>query len=75
MVCLYILESIGSFEGDRGGALSKRDRYFWQYNTQAKGPKGARLSKGPKETDPHSIENAIDPVFSPECSSQGIRHR
>ena len=40
-------ESIGSsFTDDYAVSSSKREkRYFWQYNTQSKGPKGKRLCK------------------------------
>ena len=40
-------ESIGSdFTDDNTGSSSKREkRFFWQYNTQSKGPIGKRLCK------------------------------
>ncbi len=42
-------ESVGSgvFEdGTQSASSGKKDkRYFWQYNTQSKGPKGKRLCK------------------------------
>ncbi len=42
-------ESVGSgvFEdGTPSASSGKKDkRYFWQYNTQSKGPKGKRLCK------------------------------
>ena len=40
-------ESIGSsFADDYSVSSSKKEkRYFWQYNTQSKGPKGKRLCK------------------------------
>jgi len=41
-------------------------RYFWQYNTQAKGPKGKRLCKTVRSDDPHVLNDFEDPVFDPE---------
>ncbi|KAJ8981261.1 hypothetical protein NQ317_014572 [Molorchus minor] len=46
----------------------KRERYFWQYNVQAKGPKGQRLVLKTKLKDPHCLNEVTDPVFSPDCS-------
>ncbi|CAG0919308.1 unnamed protein product [Notodromas monacha] len=63
----------------RGGAAglghSARERYFWQYNVQAKGPKGQRLVlKNPNPQDPHVLDQVVDPVFNPVVAAQGIRH-
>lgn len=52
----------------------KKDRYFWQYNVQAKGPKGQRLVMKCKLEDPHYLNEVTDPVFSPDCSVRGIKH-
>uniref|UniRef100_T1HNN1 BZIP domain-containing protein n=1 Tax=Rhodnius prolixus TaxID=13249 RepID=T1HNN1_RHOPR len=57
-----------------GGSSSKKERYFWQYNVQAKGPKGQRLVLKTKQEDPHHLNEITDPVFSPQCSVQGIKH-
>lgn len=54
---------------------SHKDRYFWQYNVQSKGPKGQRLVLKSKLEDPHCLNEVTDPVFSPSCSIQGIKHR
>ncbi|GBP00768.1 Protein CREBRF homolog [Eumeta japonica] len=54
---------------------SKKERYFWQYNVQAKGPKGQRLILKKKSEDPHVLNLVTDPVFSPNCSVRGIKHR
>ncbi|EEB13425.1 conserved hypothetical protein [Pediculus humanus corporis] len=54
--------------------LSKKERYFWQYNVQAKGPKGQRLVLKTKLEDPHVLNEVTDPVFSPSCSVRGIKH-
>lgn len=48
--------------------------YFWQYNTQAKGPKGQRLCKGLAANDPHKIVSFEDPVFDPKLSQWNLRH-
>ncbi|CAH1112971.1 unnamed protein product [Psylliodes chrysocephalus] len=53
---------------------SKKERYFWQYNVQAKGPKGQRLVMKSKMEDPHRLHEVTDPVFSPDCSVRGIKH-
>lgn len=52
----------------------KRERYFWQYNVQAKGPKGQRLIVKTEQEDPYHLNRVTDPVFSPQCSVQGIKH-
>ncbi|KAG8238976.1 hypothetical protein J437_LFUL013958 [Ladona fulva] len=57
-----------------GGGGSKKERYFWQYNVQAKGPKGQRLVLKTKLEDPHVLNEVTDPVFSPHCSVRGIKH-
>lgn len=52
---------------------SKKSRYFWQYNVQAKGPKGQRLVIKTQAEDPHKLNEVTDPVFSPNCSIRGIK--
>ncbi|XP_058800502.1 protein CREBRF homolog [Phymastichus coffea] len=52
----------------------KREKYFWQYNVQAKGPKGQRLVARTRLENPHVLNEATDPVFSPHCALQGIKH-
>jgi hypothetical protein len=52
---------------------SKKSRYFWQYNVQAKGPKGQRLVIKTQLEDPHVLNEVTDPVFSPSCSVRGIK--
>lgn len=52
---------------------SKKERYFWQYNVQAKGPKGQRLVIKTHAEDPHCLNEVTDPVFSPSCSVRGIK--
>ncbi|XP_038213866.1 protein CREBRF homolog [Zerene cesonia] len=53
---------------------AKKERYFWQYNVQAKGPKGQRLVLKKKSEDPHVLNSVTDPVFSPNCNVKGIKH-
>ncbi|XP_028038018.1 uncharacterized protein LOC114248805 [Bombyx mandarina] len=53
---------------------AKKEKYFWQYNVQAKGPKGQRLVLNKKSEDPHILNSVTDPVFSPSCSVRGIKH-
>lgn len=52
---------------------SKKERFFWQYNVQAKGPKGQRLVIKKQMEDPHVLNEVTDPVFSPHCSVRGIK--
>lgn len=51
----------------------KNARFFWQYNVQAKGPKGQRLVIKTQAEDPHHLNEVTDPVFSPNCSVRGIK--
>lgn len=53
---------------------TRRERFFWQYNVQAKGPKGQRLVLAPTQEDPHVLLKPTDPVFSSVCHIQGIKH-
>lgn len=53
----------------------KSKQYFWQYNVQAKGPKGTRLKLQINDSDPHHPSNFEDPVFDATSTSLvGIRH-
>ena len=49
-------------------------RYFWQYNVQSKGPKGTRLASVDDNGDPHVLKEISDPVFSPDCQIEGVKH-
>ncbi|XP_033207653.1 protein CREBRF homolog isoform X2 [Belonocnema kinseyi] len=64
----------GGSEAAREAARQKKERYFWQYNVQAKGPKGQRLVARARLEDPHVLNEATDPVFSPHCALRGIKH-
>ncbi|XP_068968914.1 uncharacterized protein REPTOR [Bombus flavifrons] len=64
----------GSIDSNRDSKHSKKERYFWQYNVQAKGPKGQRLVARARLEDPHILNEATDPVFSPHCALRGIKH-
>ena len=64
----------GSMDSNRDNKHSKKERYFWQYNVQAKGPKGQRLVARARLEDPHILNEATDPVFSPHCALRGIKH-
>ena len=62
--------------GSSGGGGSRKERHFWQYNVQAKGPKGQRVNLEPGVSDPHQLVTVADPVFaSTACALQGIKHR
>lgn len=52
----------------------KQKRYFWQYNTQAKGPKGKRLCKSVTNCDPHVLNDFEDPVFDPDLNQMSYKH-
>ena len=60
-------------DGAAGG--KGKERFFWQYNVQAKGPKGQKLSLDTTIHDPHKLNDIIDPVFSDNVSVHGIKHR
>ncbi|CAD1470280.1 unnamed protein product, partial [Heterotrigona itama] len=64
----------GSVDSNRDSKHIKKERYFWQYNVQAKGPKGQRLVARTRLEDPHILNEATDPVFSPHCALRGIKH-
>ncbi|XP_050545077.1 protein CREBRF homolog [Daktulosphaira vitifoliae] len=74
----YSTDADSGGESDNGGTSAKssshKDRFFWQYNVQSKGPKGQRLVLKCKLEDPHCLNEVTDPVFSPSCSIQGIKH-
>lgn len=53
----------------------RKERFFWQYNVQAKGPKGQKLALDTKIHDPHQLNEVIDPVFSDNVQVHGIKHR
>ena len=57
------------------GKGSKKERHFWQYNVQAKGPKGQKILIQTKMEDPHVLNEVVDPVFSGDVMMQGIKHR
>lgn len=61
--------------GHKRSSLTKqqKERFFWQYNVQAKGPKGQRLVIKSNVEDPHRLDEVTDPVFSPNCSVRGIK--
>ena len=58
-----------------GSGSGRKDRFFWQYNVQAKGPKGQKLALDTKIHDPHQLNEIIDPVFSDNVQVHGIKHR
>jgi hypothetical protein len=66
----------GSRRGARSASSSgKKERHFWQYNVQAKGPKGQKIVVETKIEDPHVLNEVVDPVFSGDVQLQGIKHR
>ncbi|XP_044762513.1 protein CREBRF homolog [Coccinella septempunctata] len=67
-------DSDDDYEQTSKTSPSKKERYFWQYNVQSKGPKGQRLVMKCKMEDPHHLNEVTDPVFSPDCSVKGIKH-
>ncbi len=58
-----------------GGSSGKKERFFWQYNVQAKGPKGQKINFETRIDDPHVLNDIVDPVFSGDVQLQGIKHR
>ena len=61
--------------GSSAGKSGKKERHFWQYNVQAKGPKGQKIVVETKMEDPHVLNDIVDPVFSGDVQLQGIKHR
>ena len=64
------LANLGTSSGS-----GRKERYFWQYNVQAKGPKGQKLALDTRIHDPHELNDIIDPVFSDNVQVHGIKHR
>ncbi len=58
-----------------GSSSGRKERFFWQYNVQAKGPKGQKLALDTRIHDPHQLNEVIDPVFSDNVQVHGIKHR
>lgn len=56
------------------GGSGRKERFFWQYNVQAKGPKGQKLALDTRIHDPHQLNDIIDPVFSDNVQVHGIKH-
>ncbi|XP_059082936.1 uncharacterized protein LOC131880347 isoform X2 [Tigriopus californicus] len=63
-------------DGGQGSSAGskKKERHFWQYNVQAKGPKGQKIVVETKIEDPHHLNEIVDPVFSGNVQMQGIKH-
>ena len=70
------MERLSTSAGSSGGGTgSKKERHFWQYNVQAKGPKGQKIVIDTRMDDPHQLNEIVDPVFSGDVQLQGIKHR
>ena len=69
------MERLSTSAGSSGGGGKKSERHFWQYNVQAKGPKGQKIVIDTKMDDPHTLNDIVDPVFSGDVQLQGIKHR
>jgi len=68
------MERLSTSAGSSGGGGNKKERHFWQYNVQAKGPKGQKIVIDTKMEDPHTLNDIVDPVFSGDVQLQGIKH-
>lgn len=68
-------ESDDEEEASGSQGKSKKERHFWQYNVQAKGPKGQKIVVETRIEDPHVLNDIVDPVFSGDVKLQGIKHR
>lgn len=75
---LFFFDFLGDSDDDEGrpptAGMSKKERFFWQYNLQSKGPKGQRLVMKCRMENPHVLNEVQDPVFSANCSVRGIKH-
>jgi len=69
------VDSILSFPEELSPSGTKKDkRFFWQYNTQSKGPKGKRLCKAVPTDNPYKLQNFEDPVFDPDLNQSRYKH-
>ena len=68
------LAKLSTSAGSSSGGSKKAERHFWQYNVQAKGPKGQKIMIETKMEDPHVLNDIVDPVFSGDVQLQGIKH-
>lgn len=57
---------LSDFLTDVSSGGRKEKTYFWQYNTQSKGPKGKRLCRVVDDNDPYVLHDFEDPVFDTE---------
>ena len=74
---VFLPESVSShssFIEEFIGSGRKDKRFFWQYNTQSKGPKGKRLAKALDPEDPHILNDFEDPVFDPDQQQMKYKH-
>ncbi|KAK2712535.1 protein CREBRF homolog isoform X2 [Artemia franciscana] len=56
----------------RKSTTGKKERYFWQYNVQSKGPKGRKVVMQTDIGDPHFLDSVKDPVF--DIQVEGVKH-
>lgn len=62
-------------ETQTSSSKKKGKQYFWQYNVQAKGPKGQKMQLLSQDQDPHILNTFEDPVFELGATSKlGLRH-
>lgn len=62
-----------SYKHETDSSQRKSRQYFWQYNLQSKGPKGARVSfEQLEQDDPHVVKDFEDPVFDPVASKNVV---
>jgi len=83
---LVILDDVADCSNDLSEFLTdvsyggRREKtFFWQYNTQSKGPKGKRLCRVVNDDDPYVLHDFEDPVFDSDVmvdclSSQNRTH-
>jgi len=74
----YLTPSIPFLDCDseaegRKSTTGKKERYFWQYNVQSKGPKGRKVVMQTDIGDPHFLDSVKDPVF--DIQVEGVKHR
>ena len=67
--------SDSALETSLAEVAQRSTQFFWQYNVQAKGPKGTRLNLTITDPDPHHPSEFEDPVFDINSTTLvGIRH-
>ncbi len=55
---MYFITIDSELSDTESTASTRRERFFWQYNVQAKGPKGQRLVLAPTQEGKNRMSNS-----------------